>query len=347
MQTPKVKSASDSRLMHTMTDMLTTVWERLMQSFDIVLAPLQRLIGKDNMGYVFLLPNLLIFGIFVLLPMGLNFAYAATGGTDLFLNDRPYVGTDNFENLFECEDYLDPNSCRQDIFWRAIINTGVFVVFQVSVMVLLSLITALILNRKIVARGFFRSVFFYPVLLSPVVVGLIWKWILQRNGILNVFAEPIFGEKIAFLLNTNWQYFPMFWVIFVSVWALMGFYTLILLAGLQSIPAELYEASAIDGAGAWDDFWHITLPLLTPTLLVVTVLALIRSVQAFDQIYILTGGGPGTATTLIVQYIYDTGVSGEGPKLRGLASAASVVLGVLLMIFTLIQLRLGSRSSLA
>ncbi len=119
------------------------------------------------------------------------------------------------------------------IFWRGVYNTIFFVVFQVGSMVLFALITSLVLNRKIRGRGFFRSIFFYPVLLSPVVVALIWKWILQRNGVLNAGLNAMGQDSILFLLNAQWA---TFWVIFVSTWAQMGFYTLILLAGLQAIP---------------------------------------------------------------------------------------------------------------
>ena len=122
-------------------------------------------------------------------------------------------------------------------------------------MVGLALLTAIILNRRIAARGFFRSVFFYPVLLSPVVIALIWKWILQREGVLNAILTGLGGEKILFLAESQWT---MFWVIFVSTWAHMGFYTLILLAGLQSIPRDLYEAAEMDGTSHLRTFWRIT-----------------------------------------------------------------------------------------
>ncbi len=315
----------------------------LVSAVDRVLTPIQRRVGIDKMGYFFVLPNLLIFGIFVLFPMLLNFYYAMTGGTKLFPQDRPFVGLDNFATLFDCENFTQPNSCQEDLFWRGIFNTIIYVIFQVSGIVFFSLITALVLNRRIIARGFFRSVFFYPVLLSPVVVALIWKWVLQYEGVLNGIIEILGGESKRWLLDPNWA---MFWVVFVSVWALMGFYTLILLAGLQSIPPELYEASSIDGANGWQDFRFVTMPLLMPTMFVVLVLSLIRAVQMFDQIFVLTGGGPGTRTQLMVQYIYTTGFSNQ-IQLFGLSAAASMVLGVSLLILTLLQLRLGNQSSLA
>jgi len=316
------------------------VYAFVMGLLGLVVEPLQRLLGVRRMPWVFLLPNLSIFGLFVLFPVFLNLYVSLTGGTQLFPQDRPFVGLANYERLFDCGSYADPNSCVEDRFWRAVRNTTTFVVFQVGGMVLVSLVTAVVLNRRIRFRSFFRSVYFYPVLLSPVVVALIWKWILQRDGALNALLIGVGLEPVNFLLDGRWA---MTWVIVVSVWAHMGFYTLILLAGLQSIPAELYDAAAIDGADGWRTFRSVTLPLLMPTMMVVLVLALIRAVQTFDEVYVLTGGGPGTATMMIVQYIYQTGFATQVQRF-GLAAAASVLLGLVLLVATLVQLRVGRRT---
>lgn len=313
------------------------VYGGAMRAVEPPFAWIQKRVGIGGMAYVFVLPNLLLFGIFVALPMLLNIWYATTGSNRLLLADRPFVGLDNFRSLLECGSYLDPNTCRQDRFWRAVHNTGWFVVLQVAAMVFFSLITALILNGRIVARGFFRAVFFFPVLLSPVVVALIWKWILQRDGLLNAILVGFGGERLPFLNDPSWAFF---WTIFVSVWAHMGFYTLILLAGLQAIPADLYEAAEMDGTPRGRVFWRITLPLLMPNLVVVLVLTLIRAVQAFDEIYVLTGGGPGTATQYIVQYIYETAFANQ-IHLMGLAAAASILVGGVLMVLTVLQLRVS------
>ncbi|MFV0490424.1 MAG: carbohydrate ABC transporter permease [Pseudorhodobacter sp.] len=306
----------------------------LFRLLDIPFRWVQKLLGIRSMPWVFLLPNLAFFGIFVVIPLFINFAYSFTGGTELFLRDRVNTGTEQYAILFDCGNYLDPASCRQDRFWKGIYNTTFFVFFQVAFLVLFSLVTALILNRKIRARGFFRAVFFFPVLLSPVVVALIWKWILLRDGILNAFLVSMGFDKILFFVSPEWA---MFWAVFVSIWAHMGFYTLILLAGLQAIPPDLYEAAEMDGTPRERVFWRITMPLLWPNMLVVVVLALVKGVQIFDEVYVLTGGGPGTATQFIVQYIYNTGFTNQ-IKNFGLASAASVVLGVVLFILTMLQL---------
>jgi alpha-1,4-digalacturonate transport system permease protein len=285
--------------------------------------------------WFFLGPNLVIFGVFTFLPIVINLYYAFTGGVELYPRDRPFVGFDNLATLLDCGNYLDPASCKKDIFWRAVWNTARFSVFQVSLMVLFSLITALVLNRKIIGRGFWRGVYFYPVLLSPVVVALIWKWILQREGLLNAGMVAAGANPVLWLAEPGWAFF---WVIFVSVWAHMGFYTLILLAGLQAIPADLYEAAQMDRASPWRTLHRITLPLLLPNLLVVLVLAAIRAVQIFDEVFVLTGGGPGSATTFVVQFIYQTGFQ-EQVRLYGLAAAGSLLLALALIVLTLIQLR--------
>ena len=295
---------------------------------------LQRVLGAARMPYVFVTPNLLVFGIFVATPMILNVWYALTGGTALMPADRPFVGAANFAELLDCTDHFVIATCRQDRFWRAVANTAWFVVLQVIGLVLLSLITALVLNRRMPWRGFFRAVFFYPVLLSPVVVALIWKWILQPDGLFNALIVANGGSRIPFLLDPRWSFS---WTIVVSIWAHMGFYTLILLAGLQAIPKDLYEAAEMDGTPHARVFWRITLPLLMPNMLVVLVLGLIRAVQSFDEIYVLTGGGPGTATQYIVQYIYETAFANQ-THILGLAAAASMLVGGVLLVLTLMQL---------
>jgi alpha-1,4-digalacturonate transport system permease protein len=310
-----------------------------MRTLDAPMAALQRLIGERRMPYVFLLPNFTLFGLFVFAPIFIDVVYSLTGGSELFPSQRPYAGGQQYAYLFDCRSYLEPGSCREDHFWRGVSNTAIFVVFQVSAMVLFSLVTAVVLNMKIKGRGFFRAVYFFPVLLSPVVVALIWKWILQRDGLLNGAIASLGGHKILFFVEPGWT---MFWAIFVSVWAHMGFYSLILLAGLQAIPADLYEAAEMDATPRWRAFLRITMPLLWPNMIVVIVLALIKGVQTFDEVFVLTGGGPGTATLMIVQYIYETAFANQVQNF-GLASAASVILGVVLFLLTLIQLALTRR----
>ena len=312
----------------------------LARLLNLPLALWQRWTGIPGMAAFFLLPNMAVFGVFVLLPIVINVAYSFTGGSALFLEDRVYVGGEQYARLLDCGNYLDVRTCVEDQFWTAVRNTGVFVVLQVSVMTTVAMITALILNREIKARGFWRAVFFFPVLLSPVVVGLIWRWILQRQGLLNYGLYQFGVEPTTWLTDRFWAFGA---AVGVSVWAHMGFYTLILLAGLQAIPRDIYEAAEMDGTRPARTFWRITLPLLAPNLLVVLVLALIRAVQIFDEVFVLTGGGPGTSTMFITQYIYEVGFARLVRNL-GLAAAASMLMAGVLVVLTLAQLALARRN---
>ena len=313
------------------------IW--LASAVNLPLKAWQRATGTNGMAAFFLAPNVAIFGVFVLTPFVINFFYSATSGTAFFLADRTYVGGAQYERLFDCGNHLDPSTCREDLFWKAVQNTGLFVVVQVALMTLVSIITALILNREIAGRSFWRAVFFFPVLLSPVVVGLIWRWILQRQGLLNYMLYSVGLEPQDWLIERSSAFTA---AVSVSVWAHMGFYTLILLAGLQAIPRDLYEAAEMDGTPPARVFWRITLPLLMPSLLVVIILTLIRAVQIFDEVYVLTGGGPGTSTLYLTQYIYEVGFASllRNP---GLAAAASILMGAVLVVLTLIQLSIGRR----
>jgi alpha-1,4-digalacturonate transport system permease protein len=302
------------------------------------LAWVQRRAGLGGMAAVFLAPNLVIFTVFIVVPIAINAWYSLTGGTALFLEGRVFVGLEQYGRLLTCRDVTDPFSCREDNFWQGVHNTLLFVVVQVALMVLAAFATALVLNRKMRGRGFWRAVFFFPVLLSPVVVGLVWKWILQRDGLLNAALLALGQERVVWLADPGWA---MFWAIFVSIWAHLGFYALILLAGLQAIPTEVYEAAEMDGTSRLRVVWRITLPLLWPTILVVVVLAMIRAVQVFDEVYVLTGGGPGTSTLFLVQYIYQTGFANQLRNL-GLAAAASMLMGMVLVALTLAQLGLAA-----
>ncbi|MFI5013793.1 MAG: carbohydrate ABC transporter permease [Hyphomicrobiales bacterium] len=312
----------------------------VMGAIDTPLRALQKATGVNGMAAFFLLPNMAVFTIFVLLPLIINFIYSMTGGIAIFLGDRPFVGGAQYRQIFSCASYLDPNSCREDGFWIAVRNTAAFVVVQVTLMIVVALITALVLNRDLKARSFWRAVFFFPVLLSPVVTGLIWRWILQRQGLLNLILFDLFGSQPhTWLTDRNWSFVA---AIGVSIWAHVGVFALILLAGLQAISKDLYEAAEMDGTRRVRIFWRITLPLLAPNLLVVLVLALIRAVQIFDEVFVLTGGGPGTSTMYMIQYIYETGFASQ-LRNPGLAAAASILMGAVLVALTLIQL-IASRS---
>jgi alpha-1,4-digalacturonate transport system permease protein len=324
---------------------------------------IQRRIGLARLPYVFLLPTMLIFGMFSFLPAVLNIWISFTGGSSTLVAARPFVGLQNYEALLACESIFVPKSCPVSgfAFWTGMWNTLAFAVIQVPVMIVVALATAIVLNRKIRARGFWRAMFFYPVMLSPVVVAVVWDWVLKRRGILNALLTDLtanynaavaslpFDISVAPFRAINWlgdasTSWPFFWIVFVYSWSHLGFYMLILLAGLQAIPKDLYEAAEMDGTPAWRAFARITLPLLMPTLLVALVLSLIRAFQVFDEVYVLTGGGPGTATRMVIQHIYETAFVSDA-KLYGIAAASSVLLAGIILVLTLVQLALSRRQA--
>jgi ABC-type sugar transport system permease subunit len=419
--------------------------------------------GRGGVPYALLLPNMLIFGFFTFLPMILNFYVSFTGGSSISLFDRPWVGGDKYTELFNCETIFVPKTCTNAgfNFWTGMFNTLWFVVIQVPIICVVALLTALVVNKDLKGRGFWRAMFFYPVMLSPVVIANIWNWVLHRKGALNeaiggtsdslaslagltgfdialtvilaivlmvvtlralapreglsIAWVSIFAVLLALLVawanplslagmegsfwlglalgailiwtvasdrsfarfaffaavalaallllmvqfdsvfdfgnyrpinwlvtpNTGW---PFFWLVFVFCWSHMGFYMLILLAGLQAIPSDLYEAAKMDATKPVRAFWRITLPLVMPTLTVVLVLSLIRSFQIFDEVYLLTGGGPGRETFMIVQNIYEVAFTSNNPD-YGQAAAGSVLMAIVIAVFTFLQLWITRRQS--
>jgi ABC-type sugar transport system permease subunit len=263
--------------------------------------------------YLFIAPNMLVFGLFTIWPAlnGFNISFYDSDNGRTF----SFVGIDN---------YLDIVS--DDEFWEVARNTLVFVVAFVAATTVSAMALALLLNAQIRARGFLRAAYFLPVLISPIVVGLIWNWALERRlGLVNSVLDSVGLGQPGWLLDPK---LALLSTVLVGLWTHMGFFALILLAGLQGIDPHLYEAARIDGASAWQQVRQVTLPLLKPTTFVVLILATITGFQAFDFIYLLTGGGPVGATTLIVQFIYEQAF--RSPIQYGLASAASVLLNYLL-----------------
>ncbi len=278
------------------------------------------------MPYLFVAPNMLIFLTFIIWPAIRGFQISFYDSID----GRTFtpVGTGNYKAIFG-----DPTVSE------IAKNTAIYVVFYVIISTILSIAFALIVNEQQFAKGFFRAILFLPVMLSPVVVGLIWNDVLDRKvGPLNSLLEAIGGGSPGWLIEPK---LGMIAVIFVGVWVHLGFYSIILLAGLQGIDRSLLEAAAMDGATRPQIIRTIILPLLKPTTLVILILATIHGFQSFDFIYTLTGGGPFGATTLIVQYIYDRAF--QTPIQYGLGSAAGVILFMIIFAFTALNFLLGKK----
>jgi len=278
------------------------------------------------MPYFFLAPNMFIFCTFIIWPAirGIQISFFDS------IDGRTFtpVGTGNYKAIFG-----DPTVSE------VAKNTATYVIFYVLISTLLAIALALIVNEQKFAKGFFRAIIFLPVMLSPIVVGLIWNDVLDRKvGPLNSLLQALGGGSPGWLIEPK---LGMIAVIFVGVWVHIGFYSIILLAGLQGIDRSLLEAAAMDGATRGQIVRRVILPLLKPTTLVIIILATIHGFQSFDFIYSLTGGGPLGATTLIVQYIYDRAF--QSPIQYGLGSAAGVVLFLIIFAFTALNFLVGKK----
>ncbi len=238
-----------------------------------------------------------------------------------------FIGLGNYRELWHDED-----------FRRALRNTVYYLVGYLPLVTVGGLGLALLVNQKLCGVALFRALYFLPVVTSWVVVSLLWKWLLNPNsGVVNWLLAKVGIEGIGWWTSREWA---MPSVIIASAWKDVGFVMVILLAGLQSIPESLYEAALLDGAGPWQKLRRVTIPLLTPSLFFVAVISLINGFQVFDQVWVMTEGGPaGSSTVVVEQIVKNTFTYGRA----GYASAQSVVLFVIILAVTAFQLRLQKR----
>lgn len=274
---------------------------------------------------VFLLPNLIGFLTFIVFPLISSLAISFTNW-DL-ISTMEFIGIENYKQL------LSDNE-----FWSAFKHTITFIVGYLPLVMIFGLACALLLNRKVNFRAFFRAAYFLPVVTSWVAVSLVWKWLFNPSyGLINYFLSFVGIDGLNWLQDEN---LAMPAIIITSVWKDIGFVMVIFLGGLQNISTSYYEAADIDGANSWKKFWNITLPLLTPTTFFVTIISLINSFQVFDQVMIMTEGGPGGATNVLVQNIYNHAFRYFE---MGYASAMSWILFIVIFVITLIQMRIQKR----
>ncbi|MFD2610402.1 carbohydrate ABC transporter permease [Deinococcus taklimakanensis] len=279
---------------------------------------------KGLVPYLFVAPNTLIFALFVLLPMLYGLGFSLFDGNFT-------TGLGHFIGLRHYQDLLHDSA-----FIQALLNTLWYVGAVVALVVVLSLALALMVRETTVATSIARVGFYLPVILSPVVVGVAWRWMFGSElGIINALLTMNGGSPIPWLTDTNWA---RVLVTLASVWSMTGFYMVLFIGGLNTIPTDVYEAAEVDGASPAQRFWKITVPLLVPTTLLVTILATINAFKAFEIILVLTSGGPGDSTKLLVQNIYETAFDKSNPSY---ASAQSVVLFIILMLLTFIQTRVA------
>lgn len=277
--------------------------------------------------WLFLAPTMLGILVFVLTPI-IGSLVLAFFRWDIITSPQ-FVGFANFAEMAT-------DSTVQVSF----LNTAVFVVFAVAAQLSVAMLLAVLVQTSMPAwlRVFFRSTFFFPLVLSAASVSILMRYLFNESyGVVNWLLSLIGIPAVPWLTSPAWA---MTVVIAVFVWQNFGFSFLLFLGGLSSIPQEVYEAGAIDGATGWRKFWNLTLPLVSPTVLVASVMALISALQVFDQPYVLTRGGPGDSTRTVVMVIYESAFR----QLEfGKASAIGLVLMLLIMLVTAAQFRLARR----
>lgn len=279
--------------------------------------------------YVFLAPNLSVFALFLFIPIGaaLFISFQQRG----ILDDGHWIGLQNYADMV-----------RDPLFWQSMAHTLVYTLGTVPTSMAAGLLIAILLNRRLPGRALLRSVYFLPVVVAGVVVALIWSWIFDTtNGVLNGLLGKLHLHPVPWTSSSAWA---MPSLIIASVWSRLGFCMVVYLAGLQSVPASLYEAAVVDGTRAWSRFLHITWPLLGPTTFLLLIINVIFSFQVFDLIYVMTGGGPGFSTTVFVQYIYQSAFL---QFQMGYASALGVILFLLVLGFTVLQWRLSGQGEVS
>ena len=273
--------------------------------------------------YIFISPNIIVFAAFMLFPI--LFAFYMSFHEWSLIGVPQFNGLDNYVRMV-----------HDELFWQSLGHTVVFTAGTVPTSIALGLAAAMLLNRELPARGLLRSVIFLPVIVSGVVTALVAAWIFNDNyGVINSLLKAAGLEPIPWLSSPTWA---MPSIIITTLWIRIGFCMVVYLAGLQGIPSEYYDAAQVDGASGWRQFRHITWPLLAPTTFLLLVINVIFSFHVFDLIYVMTGGGPGFSTTVLVQYIYE---SAFASREMGYASAMGIVLYLLIVVLTVFQWRVS------
>ncbi|MBP4047691.1 carbohydrate ABC transporter permease [Chromobacterium violaceum] len=259
-------------------------------------------------AYLFLAPALLLLAIFSFWPVGFGSFLAFTRYN---LIDAPqWVGLDNFRELF-----------GDELFLSALKNSALYLLV-VPIIQLLAMLLAVLVNNNLPGIKLFRAAYYLPVVTSVSVIGIIWNFMYTEDGVLNAALRwlHLVNDPVGWLTD---DHIALFAVMFITVWRGIGWYMVLYLAGLQAIPADVYEAAQLDGAGRWQRFWRITVPLLTPTILLCSVMSVLAAVKAFEEVQILTKGGPMQSTYTALFYAYEFGIKSLN---FGRALAASLVM---------------------
>lgn len=276
--------------------------------------------------YLFIAPSLIVFIVFGIYPIFYNI-YLSTLKWNLISPTKTFIGLDNYITLWESEE-----------FRQAVLNTVLFTIGRVGFTLAIALGLAVFLNSKKKWATWTQAAIFSPHVISMVSVSLMWLWLMDpTHGLLNWFLGLVGIPPLKWLAASSTALMS---IIIVTVWKAIGYDMVIFISGLQSIPEELFEAAKIDGANGWQRFRRITLPMLSPTMFFLLITSVISSFQVFDSVRVMTGGGPGDSTNVLVYYIYNYGF--RFFKI-GQASAASVVLFLIVLGITVLQFKILER----
>ncbi len=285
--------------------------------------PISSWLDRDTFAaWLFLTPALILLGIFLFYPIGYLLYLSFTTGS-FTVSGIQWVGWRNYLRLFTDAD-----------FWQVIGNTAYFTVATVIPTIVIPLGLAVLLNRSLALRGILRAAYFIPSITSLVAVGLAFRWLFQTDGPINNVLIQWGLDPVSWLSSTIWA-MPI--LILLSSWKQLGFNLVVFLAGLQIIPQSRYEAAELDGANGWAKFWYITIPGLKPTLIFAVLTTAIFTLRSFEQVYIITGGGPLNSTNLLVYYIYQQAFSRFE---FGYAAAAATILLTIALVFVYFYLRI-------
>jgi multiple sugar transport system permease protein len=296
----------------------------------------RRRIGENPITpYLFLLPHFAVFAVFILFPFFLAIWISLHDSTGV--REGAFVGLRWFQQIF------DPNNkTLAPRFWNTLWNTILFVFMSTPLQVGIGLLLASLLNQRLRGRNIFRAIYFVPWTLSVSVIALIWWWMFNGNaGFITTTLESVTGGSPNWLASNPWAWLA---ILIATVWWTIGFNTIILLAGMQGISADLYEAASVDGANKWQQFRSITLPSLRPILLLVVTLQIIASFQLVGQPQLMTGGGPPSAgggeTAPVLLHVYNVGF--QGRREISQAAAMSLVVAALMVVVSVVNFRLFS-----
>lgn len=272
--------------------------------------------------YLFLLPAIAFLSLTSFLPI-FQAIYLSFTNYD-FIGNPNFIGWENYTKLWS-----------DRTFWKVMNNTLIYLIFVVPSLVILSLVLAILVNQKLRSIKFFRAVYYFPVIVSVVVAGIAWKWVYAENGILNYFLSIISWQPVKIPWLTN-PHTAIFAIMAVVIWRGIGYYMVIYLAGLQAIPADLYEAAAIDGSDGWQKHFDITIPLMQPYIILVSIISSISAMKIFEEVYIMSQGGPANSTKTVVYYLYDKGFTSLE---MGYASAIGVFLFLIIFVVSILTFK--------